>query len=92
MQPQQHITGSIENAFALVAAAAPEACSAHDACVCMAQCMLHVCSHKALHVCRLLQGSDWVVDQMKKSGLRGRGGAGFPSGLKWSFMPKVCGG
>ena len=25
---------------------------------------------------------------MKKSGLRGRGGAGFPSGLKWSFMPK----
>lgn len=26
---------------------------------------------------------------MKKSGLRGRGGAGFPSGLKWSFMPKV---
>jgi hypothetical protein len=36
-----------------------------------------------------LQGSDWVVDQMKKSGLRGRGGAGFPSGLKWSFMPKV---
>jgi hypothetical protein len=38
----------------------------------------------------VLQGSDWVVDQMKKSGLRGRGGAGFPSGLKWSFMPKVC--
>ena len=25
---------------------------------------------------------------MKISGLRGRGGAGFPSGLKWSFMPK----
>ena len=25
---------------------------------------------------------------MKKSGLRGRGGAGFPTGLKWSFMPK----
>lgn len=34
-------------------------------------------------------GPDWVIDQMKKSGLRGRGGAGFPSGLKWSFMPKV---
>jgi hypothetical protein len=32
------------------------------------------------------KGSDWIVDQMKKSGLRGRGGAGFPSGLKWSFM------
>ena len=27
--------------------------------------------------------------QVKKSGLRGRGGAGFPSGLKWSFMPQV---
>ncbi|KAF6260857.1 NADH dehydrogenase flavo protein 1 [Scenedesmus sp. NREL 46B-D3] len=38
------------------------------------------------------KGSDWVVDQMKKSGLRGRGGAGFPSGLKWSFMPKVSDG
>jgi hypothetical protein len=37
----------------------------------------------------ITKGSDWVVDQMKKSGLRGRGGAGFPSGLKWSFMPKV---
>ena len=29
-----------------------------------------------------------VVDEVKKSGLRGRGGAGFPAGLKWSFMPK----
>ncbi len=29
---------------------------------------------------------------MKASGLRGRGGAGFPSGLKWSFMPKVSDG
>ncbi len=38
----------------------------------------------------ITKGSDWIVDQMKKSGLRGRGGAGFPSGLKWSFMPKVC--
>lgn len=37
----------------------------------------------------VLKGSDWVVAEMKKSGLRGRGGAGFPSGLKWSFMPKV---
>lgn len=35
------------------------------------------------------KGSDWIVSEMKKSGLRGRGGAGFPSGLKWSFMPKV---
>lgn len=38
------------------------------------------------------KGTDWIIDQMKKSGLRGRGGAGFPSGLKWSFMPKVDGG
>jgi NADH dehydrogenase (ubiquinone) flavoprotein 1 len=33
-------------------------------------------------------GPDWIIEEMKKSGLRGRGGAGFPSGLKWSFMPK----
>ena len=29
-----------------------------------------------------------IVDEIKKSGLRGRGGAGFPAGLKWSFMPR----
>jgi len=29
-----------------------------------------------------------VTDEVKKSGLRGRGGAGFPTGLKWTFMPK----
>lgn len=34
----------------------------------------------------ILKGHDWIIGEMKKSGLRGRGGAGFPSGLKWSFM------
>ena len=33
-------------------------------------------------------GRDWIIEEMKASGLRGRGGAGFPTGLKWSFMPK----
>jgi NADH dehydrogenase (ubiquinone) flavoprotein 1 len=37
----------------------------------------------------LTMGPDWVIDEIKASGLRGRGGAGFPSGLKYSFMPKV---
>src|SRR3546814_348812 len=40
----------------------------------------------------LLKGQDWIIDEMKKSGLRGRGGAGFPTGLKWSFMPKQSDG
>jgi len=34
------------------------------------------------------KGSDWIINEIKASGLRGRGGAGFPSGLKWSFMNK----
>ncbi len=34
------------------------------------------------------KGRDWIVEQVKASGLRGRGGAGFSTGMKWSFMPK----
>jgi NADH-quinone oxidoreductase subunit F len=34
-------------------------------------------------------GPEWIVNTMKASGLRGRGGAGFPTGMKWSFVPKV---
>src|SRR5271169_575923 len=37
------------------------------------------------------KGRDGIISEMKASGLRGRGGAGFPTGLKWSFMPKVLG-
>lgn len=38
------------------------------------------------------KGRDWIIDQVKESGLRGRGGAGFGTGLKWSFMPKESDG
>ena len=35
----------------------------------------------------LLKGHDWIISEIKASGLRGRGGAGFPSGMKWAGFP-----
>ena len=36
----------------------------------------------------LAKGKDWIIEEIKKSELRGRGGAGFPTGVKWSFCTK----
>lgn len=57
---------------------------------------------KSLNACRLrgdwdntkaliVKGKEWIIEQVKESGLRGRGGAGFSTGMKWSFMPKEIG-
>ena len=40
----------------------------------------------------IAKGREAIVEEIKGSGLRGRGGAGFPTGLKWSFMPKETDG
>ena len=40
----------------------------------------------------IAKGREWIVEEIKASGLRGRGGAGFSTGMKWSFMPKETGG
>ena len=40
----------------------------------------------------LAKGREAIVEEIKASGLRGRGGAGFPTGMKWSFMPKQSDG
>ena len=37
----------------------------------------------------VLKGRDWIIGEAKAASLRGRGGAGFPTALKWTFMPKV---
>lgn len=37
----------------------------------------------------ITKGRDWLIEEVKASGLRGRGGAGFSTGMKWSFMPKA---
>jgi len=34
------------------------------------------------------KGAAWIIEEIKEAGLRGRGGAGFPAGVKWSFMPQ----
>jgi len=40
----------------------------------------------------ILKGKDWIIKEITKSGLRGRGGAGFPTGMKWGFMNKPSDG
>lgn len=41
--------------------------------------------HKTKEI--VLKGHEWIINEIKTSGLRGRGGAGFPSGLKWVGGP-----
>jgi hypothetical protein len=43
--------------------------------------------HKTKEI--ILKGHDWIIGEIKASGLRGRGGAGFPSGLKWVCFPQI---
>jgi NADH-quinone oxidoreductase subunit F len=49
---------------------------------------LHDGGYKALEKALTQMAPDSIIDEMKKSSLRGRGGAGFPTGMKWSFVPK----
>ena len=47
--------------------------------------------YKALRKVLAGLSSEEVIEEVKKSGLRGRGGAGFPAGVKWGFVPKDSG-
>ena len=49
---------------------------------------LQVGGYKSLRKVLLEMKPEQVIDEVKKSGLRGRGGAGFPTGMKWGFIPK----
>src|SRR6202140_3851555 len=48
--------------------------------------------YKALEKALREMTPETIIDEVKKSNLRGRGGAGFPAGMKWSFVPKETGG
>jgi NADH-quinone oxidoreductase subunit F len=48
---------------------------------------LELGGYQAVKKC-LAQGPGWIIEEMKTSGLRGRGGAGFSAGMKWSFVPR----
>src|ERR1022692_481741 len=48
---------------------------------------LELDGYKALQKA-ITMGPDAIINEVKKSNLRGRGGAGFPTGMKWSFVPK----
>jgi NADH-quinone oxidoreductase subunit F len=47
--------------------------------------------YQALEKALKLMTPEQIIDEVKKSNLRGRGGAGFPAGMKWSFVPKETG-
>ncbi len=49
---------------------------------------LDVGGYRALKKALFEMNPEQVIEEVKKSGLRGRGGAGFPTGMKWSFIPK----
>jgi NADH-quinone oxidoreductase subunit F len=46
------------------------------------------CGYRSVEKALKTMSPDQVIDEVKKSGLRGRGGAGFPTGMKWGFLAK----